>query len=170
MDVDASAVSPSGTPLPWLVPDKGPLHLAIVVTLALTALLIYSLRAFTRGKLLRSFAIDDGLMVLAAVCSEHWIEKVLYQLMRKTAMHNRNFHYIHWSCRAWYWAAGRRLCLIGRQDCSDGPVDVGVELTHYSWAWCCQAISYFYSVTSGQCQKSLIHTDGTLYPSRRTHA
>ncbi|KAG9195697.1 hypothetical protein G6011_00818 [Alternaria panax] len=69
MDVDASAVSPSGAPLPWLVPDRGPLHLAIVVTLALTALLIYSLRAFTRGRLLRSFAIDDGLMALAALCT-----------------------------------------------------------------------------------------------------
>lgn len=70
MDVNASAVSPSGTPLPWQVPDRGPLHLAIVVTLALTGLLIYSLRVFTRGRLVRSFAIDDGLMVLAAVRSK----------------------------------------------------------------------------------------------------
>ncbi|KAL1795519.1 hypothetical protein ACET3X_005743 [Alternaria dauci] len=69
MDVNASAASPSGTPLPWQVPDKGPLHLAIAVTLALSGLLIYSLRAFTRGRLLRSFAIDDGLMVLAALCT-----------------------------------------------------------------------------------------------------
>lgn len=69
MGVDASAVPTTETPLPWLVHDKGPLHLAIVVTLVLTALLVYSLRAFTRGKLLRSFGIDDGLMVLAAVSS-----------------------------------------------------------------------------------------------------
>ncbi|KAI4946439.1 hypothetical protein J4E91_007127 [Alternaria rosae] len=69
MSVDASAVPTTETPLPWLVHDKGPLHLAVIVTLALTALLIYSLRAFTRGKLLRSFGIDDGLMVLAALCT-----------------------------------------------------------------------------------------------------
>ncbi|KAI4919295.1 hypothetical protein J4E85_009556 [Alternaria conjuncta] len=69
MGVDASAVPTTETPLPWLVHDKGPLHLAIVVTLVLTALLVYSLRAFTRGKLLRSFGIDDGLMVLAALCT-----------------------------------------------------------------------------------------------------
>jgi hypothetical protein len=74
MDIDARTVAASETPLPWLVPDKGPLHLAIVVTLVLTALLVYLLRAFTRGKLLRSFAIDDGLMVLAAVCSVSEVE------------------------------------------------------------------------------------------------
>jgi hypothetical protein len=68
MDIDANAVSPSETPLPWLGQDKGSLHLAIVVTLVLTALLIYSLRAVTRRKLLRSLGIDDGLMVLAVVC------------------------------------------------------------------------------------------------------
>jgi hypothetical protein len=74
MGVDASAVPTTETPLPWLVPDKGPLHLAIAVTLVLTALLVYSLRAFTRGKLLRSFGIDDGFMVLAAVCSVHCVK------------------------------------------------------------------------------------------------
>jgi hypothetical protein len=47
--------------------DKGPLYLAIVVLLVLTALSIYSLRVFTHGKLHRYFATDDWLMLVAVV-------------------------------------------------------------------------------------------------------
>lgn len=67
---------------------------------------------------------------------KNWSGKVLYQLMRKIAMHNRNIYHIHWSRRAWYWAAGRRLCVTGQQDCSDGAVDVGIEFAHHRGAWC----------------------------------
>lgn len=68
MGGDASVVSSSILPHASLAHDQGPLHLAIVVTLVLIALVIYSLRVFTRARLLHSFGFDDGLMFLAAVC------------------------------------------------------------------------------------------------------
>jgi len=67
MDADGRVFTRSAASLPSLVYDRGPLYLAIVVTLVLFALLIYSLRLFTRAKLLRSFGTDDGFMLLAAV-------------------------------------------------------------------------------------------------------
>ncbi|EUC39916.1 hypothetical protein COCMIDRAFT_110169 [Bipolaris oryzae ATCC 44560] len=69
MGGDASAVSSSVLPHASLAHDQGPLHLAIVVTLVLIALVIYSLRVFTRARLLHSFGFDDGLMFLAALCA-----------------------------------------------------------------------------------------------------
>ncbi|RMZ72811.1 hypothetical protein GMOD_00009860 [Pyrenophora seminiperda CCB06] len=69
MDVDGSVFARSAASLPSVVYDRGPLYLAIVVTLVLFALLIYSLRLYTRAKLLRSFRIDDGFMLLAALCA-----------------------------------------------------------------------------------------------------
>ncbi|EDU46418.1 predicted protein [Pyrenophora tritici-repentis Pt-1C-BFP] len=68
MDADGS-VTRFAASLPSLVYDRGPIYLAIVVTLVLFALLIYSLRLFTRAKLLRSFGADDGFMLLATLCS-----------------------------------------------------------------------------------------------------
>ncbi|CAA9963706.1 hypothetical protein PTMSG1_07066 [Pyrenophora teres f. maculata] len=68
MDTNGS-VTRSAASSPSLVYDRGPLYLAIVVTLVLFALLIYSLRLFTRAKLLRSFGADDGFMLLAAICA-----------------------------------------------------------------------------------------------------
>ena len=49
------------------VQNRGAAYLAIVVTLGSIALLIYSLRVFTHGKLHRYFAIDDGLMLAVVV-------------------------------------------------------------------------------------------------------
>ncbi|EMD87339.1 hypothetical protein COCC4DRAFT_134658 [Bipolaris maydis ATCC 48331] len=69
MGGDASAVSPSVLPHASLAHDQGPIHLAIVVILVLIALVIYSLRVFTRARLLHSFGFDDGLMFLAALCA-----------------------------------------------------------------------------------------------------
>ena len=70
MDVDARAVY-YGSPEFSTAPDKGPLHLAVVATLASIALLSYLLRAFTHGKLRRRYAITDridvGIMFFAAV-------------------------------------------------------------------------------------------------------
>ena len=62
MDVNASAQASTS-------------RCGLAVTLALTGLLIYSLRVFTRGRLVRSFAIDDGLMVLAAVRSKLGVKR-----------------------------------------------------------------------------------------------
>ena len=67
MGGDARAVSSSALAPASLAQDQGPLHLAIIVTLILVALVIYSLRVFTRVKLLRSFGLDDVFMFLAAV-------------------------------------------------------------------------------------------------------
>jgi hypothetical protein len=66
MDADANNAPSVSSPFS-IVHDKGPLYLAIVVTLVLIALLIYSLRAFTHGRLHRCFAIDDSFMLVAAV-------------------------------------------------------------------------------------------------------
>ncbi|KAF1834637.1 hypothetical protein BDW02DRAFT_598035 [Decorospora gaudefroyi] len=65
MNVDASSTgaAPFST-----APDKGPLHLAIVVMLVLLALLTYSLRAYINGKLPRLSDIDDIFMLIAMVC------------------------------------------------------------------------------------------------------
>ncbi|KAF2640820.1 hypothetical protein P280DRAFT_399457, partial [Massarina eburnea CBS 473.64] len=49
--------------------NKGPSYLATVATLVSIALLTFLLRVYTRIKLLRIFAIDDGLMLVAALCS-----------------------------------------------------------------------------------------------------
>ena len=48
------------------VQNRGAAYLAIVVTLGSIALLIYSLRVYTRGRLLRCFGIDDVFALLAA--------------------------------------------------------------------------------------------------------
>ncbi|RAR01430.1 hypothetical protein DDE82_006534 [Stemphylium lycopersici] len=69
MGDDATTVSPSALPHESLAHDQGPLHLAIIVTLVLVSLLLYTLRVFTRAKILRSFDIDDGLMLVAALCT-----------------------------------------------------------------------------------------------------
>lgn len=62
------AASPSALPHASLANDHGPLHLAVVVTLVLIALLVYSLRVYTRARLFHAFDFDDALMSLAAVC------------------------------------------------------------------------------------------------------
>ncbi|KAF2688719.1 hypothetical protein K458DRAFT_384893 [Lentithecium fluviatile CBS 122367] len=45
--------------------SKVPTHLAIAATLVSTALLIFSLRIYTRIRLLRFFGIDDCLMLVS---------------------------------------------------------------------------------------------------------
>lgn len=64
MTVDARDMShhPSSTAL-----DKNPILFAIAVMLASIALLTFSLRAYTRAKVLRSFHIDDWIALVVAV-------------------------------------------------------------------------------------------------------
>ncbi|OAL55275.1 hypothetical protein IQ07DRAFT_638971 [Pyrenochaeta sp. DS3sAY3a] len=64
MTVDARDMSyhPSST-----VHDKNPVLFAIAVTLASTALLTFSLRVYTRAKVLRCFHIDDWIALVVAL-------------------------------------------------------------------------------------------------------
>ena len=62
-----SAASPPALPHASLAHDHGPLHLAVVVTLVLIAILVYGLRVYTRARLFRAFDFDYGLMSLAVV-------------------------------------------------------------------------------------------------------
>jgi hypothetical protein len=82
-------------------------------------------------------------------------------------MHNRHLHHVHRSRGVRYRAAGRWLRLTSQQVCSDGPVDVGIELAHHPRAWSCQTVSCFHSPTSCRYQMSFVHTHGTHYPSHR---
>ncbi|KAH9874862.1 hypothetical protein J1614_004349 [Plenodomus biglobosus] len=52
-----------------IAPDKASLEVVIVATLVSIALLSCLLRVYTRGRLLRTFAFDDGLALVAALCS-----------------------------------------------------------------------------------------------------
>lgn len=52
-----------------IAPDKASLEIVIVATLVSVALLSCLLRVYTRGRLLRTFAFDDGLALVAALCS-----------------------------------------------------------------------------------------------------
>ncbi|KAF1844859.1 uncharacterized protein K460DRAFT_394652 [Cucurbitaria berberidis CBS 394.84] len=63
VDARGQLPDPSST-----VHDKGPFILAIAVTLVSLALLTFSLRIYTRGRLLRSFGIDDYMAAIAASC------------------------------------------------------------------------------------------------------
>jgi hypothetical protein len=58
MDVDAGAVH-YGSQEFLTAHDKGPLHLAIVATLASSALLSYLLRVFIHGRPQRRYGITD---------------------------------------------------------------------------------------------------------------
>ncbi|KAF1961076.1 hypothetical protein CC80DRAFT_387907, partial [Byssothecium circinans] len=49
--------------------NKEPIFLATVATLVSIALLSFLLRVYTRIKFLRIFAIDDRLMLVAAICA-----------------------------------------------------------------------------------------------------
>jgi hypothetical protein len=69
MPADARAIPPPSSSTP--VQDKGAAYLAIVVTLGSIALLIFSLRVYTRGRLRRCFEIDDVFALLSAVWQRH---------------------------------------------------------------------------------------------------
>jgi hypothetical protein len=70
MHVDATNLSlrQFSTTQNYEAQDKGPISIAIVVTLASVALLIYLLRVYIRGKVLRDLGVDDGFMTISAVC------------------------------------------------------------------------------------------------------
>jgi hypothetical protein len=70
MHVDATNLSLRrfSTTQDYEAQDKGPISIAIVVTLASVALLTYLLRVYTRGKVLRDLGVDDWLMTISAVC------------------------------------------------------------------------------------------------------
>ncbi|CBX90582.1 predicted protein [Plenodomus lingam JN3] len=53
----------------WIAPDKVSPEIAIVATLVSIALFSCLLRVCTRGRLLRTFAFDDGLALVAGLCS-----------------------------------------------------------------------------------------------------
>lgn len=91
----ARAVSSSALPHASLAQDQGPLHLAIIVTLTLIALVIYSLRVFTRVRLLRSFGLDDVFMFLSAVCSTTRLQKYYTADSLYAVMRGRHFHRIY---------------------------------------------------------------------------
>ncbi|KAF2855335.1 hypothetical protein T440DRAFT_504755 [Plenodomus tracheiphilus IPT5] len=66
MRVAAREVIP---PQSSIVPDKASQEIAIVATLVSIALLSCLLRVYTHGRLLRTFAFDDGLALVAALSS-----------------------------------------------------------------------------------------------------
>ncbi|KAI8943838.1 hypothetical protein NX059_001811 [Plenodomus lindquistii] len=53
----------------WIAPDRASREIAIVATLVSIALLSCLLRVYSRGRLLRTFAFDDGLALGASMCS-----------------------------------------------------------------------------------------------------
>jgi hypothetical protein len=71
MHVDATNLSlrQFSTTQNYEAQDKGPISIAIVVTLASVALLTYLLRVYTRGRVQRDLGVDDGLMTISAVCT-----------------------------------------------------------------------------------------------------